>query len=384
MRSAPRTHKELIALHVARRREVPLSVLVGLPAPLRHYPGDSGHWRTDLEIAADLLALAKLIVVEHHPDGKHLVATWRLQVQPRPCRPAGYAGSLAALMFTSACTSVVPSNKPSTRAYAPVATMPWPVFQSLQNDQIPLAQVRYCSHDCPGPTPKSVLRPAGFVTINYYAGIPLDTAVASQAELSKPAMPLSVSVEIPAVHVAQVGLAGSSGASDHLVQVEPVPATLPADMVASEHSLDAQSGTPRPEVPAESPRDFLSRWAQDWQAKDIEATLAHYSDRFVPNSRQSIEDWRDWRRMILSRAGRLTVSVQLRAVRLRGDHVDVLFWQTYQSRYFKSRIGKLLRLAAEDGQWKIRQEIILEHGRSYSPTAAAQPLPHAGLRQASR
>lgn len=74
---APRTHKEFIAWHLARRREMSLGRLAALPCPLPRLLGHAGHWRTDLEIAADLTALSKLIVVERDVQGKRLVAAWR-------------------------------------------------------------------------------------------------------------------------------------------------------------------------------------------------------------------------------------------------------------------------------------------------------------------
>ncbi|HVL37149.1 MAG TPA: L,D-transpeptidase family protein [Burkholderiales bacterium] len=104
--------------------------------------------------------------------------------------------------------------------------------------------------------------------------------------------------------------------------------------------------------------EALERWRTDWQSRDTERYLAHYSPRFR-TARQDYEAWARHKRKANGARGWLEVGVSrvsmLRYPRER-DFVVVTFDQDYRSDGLSSVMRKRQYWVREDGHWKIIYE----------------------------
>jgi hypothetical protein len=100
--------------------------------------------------------------------------------------------------------------------------------------------------------------------------------------------------------------------------------------------------------------NMVFQWKQAWASKDADAYLRYYSEKFAPNSGMSIEQWRRYRRIRLSKPK--SIDIQIRDLQISQEsaaRADVTFTQTYQSNLFQDKIKKTLSLVKENNEWKI-------------------------------
>ncbi|WP_126447929.1 L,D-transpeptidase Cds6 family protein [Sulfuricystis multivorans] len=107
--------------------------------------------------------------------------------------------------------------------------------------------------------------------------------------------------------------------------------------------------------------NFLLRWASKWSAKDADAYFRLYAKDFLPSYGQakSLSTWEQQRRSVMTRPGTISVNVKIVNVEEKNDKTSVRFWQTYESKSFKSRVLKSIELVKVDGEWKIHRERLI-------------------------
>ena len=101
----------------------------------------------------------------------------------------------------------------------------------------------------------------------------------------------------------------------------------------------------------------LEQWRADWQSRDTERYLTHYSKRFS-SGRQDFAAWAAHKRGV--NAGKRWIEVGVADVAMfrypREDFVVVTFEQAYRSDSLKNTMKKRQYWIREDGAWKIVYE----------------------------
>ena len=102
----------------------------------------------------------------------------------------------------------------------------------------------------------------------------------------------------------------------------------------------------------------LEQWRVDWQSRDTERYLAHYSKRFS-SGKQDYAAWAEHKRGV--NAGKRWIEVGVADVAMfryprEGDFVVVTFEQAYRSDSLKNTMKKRQYWIREDGAWKIVYE----------------------------
>jgi len=102
----------------------------------------------------------------------------------------------------------------------------------------------------------------------------------------------------------------------------------------------------------------MESWRKDWESRDTERYLAHYSKRFAAPG-QDLAAWSTHKRTV--NAGRRWIKVGLERVSMIGyprqhDFVVVTFDQDYRSDGLSNRMRKRQYWIKEEGQWKILYE----------------------------
>jgi len=104
--------------------------------------------------------------------------------------------------------------------------------------------------------------------------------------------------------------------------------------------------------------DALEQWRADWQSRDTERYLTHYSQRFS-SGRQDYAAWATHKRGV--NAGKRWIEVGVANVAMfryprEGDFVVVTFEQAYRSDSLKNTMKKRQYWIREEGAWKIVYE----------------------------
>ena len=99
----------------------------------------------------------------------------------------------------------------------------------------------------------------------------------------------------------------------------------------------------------------LEQWRADWQSRDTERYLSHYSGRFTSGA-QDLAAWREHKRNV--NLGKTWVQVGLGRVSMfryprEGDFVVVNFEQSYRSNNLSNVMRKRQYWIKESGRWKI-------------------------------
>jgi len=102
----------------------------------------------------------------------------------------------------------------------------------------------------------------------------------------------------------------------------------------------------------------LEQWRGDWQSRDTERYLTHYSKRFS-SGKQNYAAWAEHKRGV--NAGKRWIEVGVANVAMfryprEGDFVVVTFEQAYRSDSLKNTMKKRQYWIREDGAWKIVYE----------------------------
>ena len=102
----------------------------------------------------------------------------------------------------------------------------------------------------------------------------------------------------------------------------------------------------------------IEQWRADWQSRDTDRYLSHYSERFTSGS-QDLAAWQEHKRSV--NLGKTWVQVGLSRVSMfryprEGDFVVVNFEQSYRSNNLSNMMRKRQYWIKEGGRWKILYE----------------------------
>ena len=98
-------------------------------------------------------------------------------------------------------------------------------------------------------------------------------------------------------------------------------------------------------------------WSEAWSARDINAYLTYYAANFSPPDDRPLEQWRELRRMRLSQAGSIKVTIADLVVEMADTaNAKATFTQSYQSEVYSDRVKKTLVLRLENNRWLITRE----------------------------
>lgn len=112
---------------------------------------------------------------------------------------------------------------------------------------------------------------------------------------------------------------------------------------------------PNPVNPAIANKDVeaaVTRWAQAWSARDIDTYFAAYASNFTTDGLTHAE-WEAQRRARITAPAMINVKISNLKVEQQGDTASATFNQSYRSDRHQSTVKKTLKLALQNGQWRI-------------------------------
>ena len=128
-----------------------------------------------------------------------------------------------------------------------------------------------------------------------------------------------------------------------------------AKSVAKPVAADPSPVKPSPVKPAATNKDVeaaVTRWAQAWSARDIDTYLAAYASNFTTDGLTHAE-WEARRRARITAPAMINVKISNLKVEQQGDTASATFNQSYRSDRHQSTVKKTLKLALQNGQWRI-------------------------------
>jgi len=96
----------------------------------------------------------------------------------------------------------------------------------------------------------------------------------------------------------------------------------------------------------------ITRWAQAWSARDADAYLAAYASNFAADG-MSRGNWEAQRRARITAPKSIDVKISDLKIDQQGDTASATFRQTYRSDRLSSTVTKTLKLALQNGEWRI-------------------------------
>ena len=127
------------------------------------------------------------------------------------------------------------------------------------------------------------------------------------------------------------------------VAVEPAPAAKPVPAKPS----PVNAALANKEVEA-----AVTRWAEAWSARNVDAYLAAYASDFTAEGLSHAE-WEAQRRARITAPATINVKISNLKIEQQGDIAHASFSQTYRSDRHQSTVRKTLKLALQNGQWRI-------------------------------
>ena len=99
----------------------------------------------------------------------------------------------------------------------------------------------------------------------------------------------------------------------------------------------------------------ITRWAQAWSARDVDAYLAAYAGDFTAEG-LSRSKWEAQRRARITAPKSIEVKISDLKIAQQGDTASATFRQAYRSDRLSSTVSKTLTLALKNGEWRIVDE----------------------------
>ena len=96
----------------------------------------------------------------------------------------------------------------------------------------------------------------------------------------------------------------------------------------------------------------ITRWAQAWSARDVDAYLAAYASDFTADG-MTRANWEAQRRARITAPKSIEVQISDLKIEQQGDTASATFRQAYRSDRLNSTVTKTLKLALQNGQWRI-------------------------------
>lgn len=132
------------------------------------------------------------------------------------------------------------------------------------------------------------------------------------------------------------------------VAAAPKPAaTLAAKPAAAEPASAKPAATENSAIEA-----AITRWAQAWSARDVDAYLAAYASDFTASGMTRAK-WEAQRRSRITAPKSIEVKISDLKIEQQGDTARASFRQAYRSDRLSSTTTKTLKLALQNGEWRI-------------------------------
>lgn len=96
----------------------------------------------------------------------------------------------------------------------------------------------------------------------------------------------------------------------------------------------------------------VTRWAQAWSARDVDAYLAAYAGNYAPPG-MTRTSWEAQRRARIAAPKEIDVQISDLKIEQQGDTASASFRQAYRSDRLTSTVTKTLKLALQGGAWRI-------------------------------
>ncbi|MGB9129509.1 MAG: tetratricopeptide repeat protein [Thiobacillus sp.] len=96
----------------------------------------------------------------------------------------------------------------------------------------------------------------------------------------------------------------------------------------------------------------ITRWAQAWSARDVDAYLATYASDFAASGMMRA-NWEAQRRSRITAPKSIEVKISDLKIEQQGDTASASFRQLYRSDRLTSTVSKTLKLALKNGEWRI-------------------------------
>lgn len=102
----------------------------------------------------------------------------------------------------------------------------------------------------------------------------------------------------------------------------------------------------------------LETWRKDWESRDVERYLAHYSERFVADGKGFI-DWAERKRFVAAGKKHINVGIEIidsfafRPTESGAAQMVVTYRQDYRSNNLNHKMNKRQVWSKENGRWKI-------------------------------
>ena len=143
-------------------------------------------------------------------------------------------------------------------------------------------------------------------------------------------------------------------------------ASIPLNKVAGANATEvADVEQQKSEVTA-----VVNAWADAWRNKDVKNYLAAYSDHFVADGFASKKAWAAQRKLRLTKAGKITLSLDNMNIDVNDQLAKVIFNQAYSASNFSDNVSKELQLAYSANRWLIVKESIIS---KVAQSAKSQP-----------
>ena len=145
-----------------------------------------------------------------------------------------------------------------------------------------------------------------------------------------------------------------------MIQGQPRKATAKPVVAALKPAAKPVATEPVPAKPTPAPASSnveaaINNWAQAWSRRDVSAYLAAYTSDFA-SSGMTRAAWEAQRRDRITAPKTIDVQISDLTIDQQGDTASATFRQAYRSDLLRSTVTKTLKLALQNGQWRITSE----------------------------
>jgi tetratricopeptide (TPR) repeat protein len=136
--------------------------------------------------------------------------------------------------------------------------------------------------------------------------------------------------------------------------VKPVPTAVASKPIAASKPT-AKPTSSNTDLTSSAVEAAINHWAQAWSARDVDAYLAAYASDFTAHG-MSRSSWEAQRRANITGSKQIDIKLGELTIDRQGDTAIATFRQTYRSDRLESTVNKTLKLALQNGQWRIVDE----------------------------
>lgn len=118
---------------------------------------------------------------------------------------------------------------------------------------------------------------------------------------------------------------------------------------------DGPSSDQNPTGEVQQIKQMIESWRQSWQAKDLNAYIAHYHGQFTGNGK-GLKEWKSHKKALNDRYRKISIQVSDLKVTVAGTRAVITFVQKYRSDRHQSTGWKNMVLLKQSDSWKILKE----------------------------